>query len=246
MGLLLGGPFSGGGAPPAPSISLRSVGAFYRTDVDGFGNDVALPTRLAGDNLFVVVAGPLSSSAAQAGWVTTHQYTNNRLQVFTRIATADANDAFTIPNDGSGARIAQMAAFQYQGFPTAPPNYLQNVQSGFLTDGAAGGDSSWDYLGMTDPNTYSNTLCLHWALKFRNFLTDTPLGIVDPYPASIANKIDSFSDWLNESSGTRLWFTWGYEFQATDAALPSGSISYSPSESFGVEVLQATRWEFNP
>jgi len=248
MGMILRGPLSGGAAPPAgPSISLRDAGAFYRSDVDGFNTNIPLASRVADDNLFVIVAGPVSSDATQTGWTRTHAYGSNRLQVFTRVATGDANDNFLIPAEaGGGARIAQMASFQYSGFVGAPPNFLQNVQSGFLTDGAAGGDSSWDYLGMSDANLYTDTLVLHWALKFRAPIASASLSLTPPYPGAADNEIGSFADYVNESSSQcRLWFTWGWEFQPTDEAMGSGVITYSPLEGFGVETLQHTRWEFN-
>lgn len=246
MGMIIGGVLGGAAAPAGPSISLRDVGAFYRTDVDGFGNDVDLPVRVAGDMLFCVVAGSLNSDASQAGWLKQVGYTNNRLQCFTRTATGDANDAFTIPADVSGARIAQMASFQHSGFVNVPPDFLQDVQAGGLVDGFPSGDTSWDYFSMSDANLYSNTLVLWWALKFRGSIADATLTLTPPYPASTDNEIASFSDWLNEGGGTRLWFTWGYEFQPTDEAMAGGNITYTPLEGFGVEVSQYTRWEFNP
>lgn len=246
MGLLLGGPYAdGGGAPAAPSISLRSAGSFYRSDIDGFDVDIPLATRVAGDQLFVAVTGPVSTDATQAGWTRTHAYTNNRLQVFTRVATADANDAFHIPAGSGGIRVAQMAAFQHSGFVNVPPDFLQNVQSGGLQDGSPG-DASWDTLGISDPNLYSNTLVLSWAVKFRTLVGSAGMSLTPPYPGAADTEIGSITFHSTEGGGTRFWFTWGYSFQDTDAAISGANITYAPSESSGIEVNQLTRWEFNP
>jgi hypothetical protein len=231
---------------PTDKIFLRDVGALYNKDIDGTDVDIPLAPRLAGDQLFVFVMSGYSQDFTPTGWTKVISYSFNRAFLYFRVATADANDNFRIPATASTQfRIAQMASFGQNGIFGVPPDFLQNVQSGFLLDGNTGSDPVWEYFGMTAGPSRPDTLCLFLAFKYRQISPAGSPTIGPIYPGPVANEIASHAIASTGVEG-RVWATWGWEYQETEAALPSGTLTYTPDTTFGYEISQATRWEFNP
>lgn len=177
-----------------------------------------LPARTAGNQLIVYYTGLAQDLSAPAGWTQFHDnafLTTSHAKLFSRIATNDSNDDFTLSWSTGNPCAAQMASFTD---PASVTNPVAQNAGGSLQEGTVASAPYFPYLQFTSATTGS-WLYLLIAVRYQT-TTGTAPGWTQVTDDAQLDAIGNLAFMNTVTTNKRSWAVyWAWKSVPTGSGL---------------------------
>ena len=218
--------FPGSSGSVGPFASIRRVGAWYDSEIDGTTGTLTVPlapTRVAGDFLMVFLCSTFRGDTAvfpESGYGFTARPAVNDSMIFaTRVATGDANDAFGFSTISStGLHCAQMVCFD-----TGVRDTNAFLQGGSILTYSSEG-SNFPVAGQ-GAATDNYQLTFHLYQKMNANADVSASSITDNILAGDADAHGTIGTRVMNGQSKSMWMGWTYRVHNTTdkAAVTTGT-----------------------